>query len=101
MTEINENFWTKIEAEKTAIAGITQEAQSMLGEITYVQLPEIGKSVKAGEEIGVIESLKAIYPIISPIDGEIFQVNAILEKKPELINESPDDKGWIWKMKIA
>jgi glycine cleavage system H protein len=73
----------------------------MLGEITYVQLPEVGKSVKRGDEVGIIESLKAVYPLISPKDGEICEVNAALEKKPELINESPLDKGWIWKMKIS
>ncbi|MCL2844142.1 MAG: glycine cleavage system protein H [Chitinivibrionia bacterium] len=100
MSGINENFWTKIDGN-TATVGITNQAQSILGEITYVQLPEIGKSVKKEEEVGVVESLKAISPLISPIDGEICEVNAVLEKKPELINESPLDLGWIWKMKIA
>jgi glycine cleavage system H protein len=94
-----ENFWTKIDGEIAGI-GITEYAQSMLGEITFVELPEVGKFVKSGEEVGTIESLKAISPMISPLDGEIIGVNAILEKKPELINKSPLADGWIWKMKI-
>ena len=100
MSEIKQNFWTKIE-QNTATVGITEYAQQMLGEITYVQLPEVKKSVKTGDEVGIIESLKAISPLISPLDGEICEVNAILEKKPELINESPLNDGWIWKMKIV
>jgi glycine cleavage system H protein len=98
-TETNENFWTKIDGE-TATVGISDYTQKMLGEISFVQLPEIGKTVKAGEEIGIIESLKAISPLVCPLDGKISEVNAILEKKPEIINESPLEKGWIWKMKI-
>jgi glycine cleavage system H protein len=96
--ENSENFWTKTQ-ENIVVVGITDYAQNMLGEITYVQLPEISKVVKTGDEVGVIESLKAVTPLISPIDGEICEVNAVLEIKPELINESPQEKGWIWKMK--
>jgi glycine cleavage system H protein len=73
----------------------------MLGEITFVELPEVGKNVKSGDEIGSIESLKAISPLISPLNGQIIEVNAILEKKPELINKKPLTDGWIWKMKPA
>jgi glycine cleavage system H protein len=98
MTQTDENFWTQTK-DNTVTVGITDYAQNMLGEITYVQLPELGKLVKAGDEVGVIESLKAVTPLISPIDGEICEVNAVLEKKPEIINESPQKNGWIWKMK--
>jgi len=94
-----ENFWTKIDGE-IAIVGITEYAQGMLGEITFVELPEVGKIVKTGEEIGSIESLKAISPLLTPVDGEIVEVNAKLEKKPELINDKPLTDGWIWKVKI-
>lgn len=97
---MNENFWTKINGEIASV-GITEYAQEMLGEITFVELPEVGKNVKSGEEIGTIESLKAISPMISPIDGEIIEVNTILEKKPELINDKPLTDGWIWKMKVS
>jgi glycine cleavage system H protein len=96
----NENFWTKIEAE-IAWVGLSDHAQKMLGEISFVELPEIGKLVKKGEEVGTIEALKAISPLISPFDGEICEVNTILEKKPEIINSSPLDEGWIWKMKLT
>jgi len=98
--ENDENFWTETQNGIVTV-GITDYAQNMLGEITFVQLPEVKKIVKAGDEVGVIESLKAITPLISPIDGEICDVNAVLEKKPEIINESPQDCGWIWKMKPA
>ena len=100
-----ENFWTKIDdstastgSATTVICGITEYAQNMMGEITFVELPEVGKIVKAGEQIGTIESLKAISPIITPIDGEIIEVNTVLEKKPELLNDSPLTDGWIWRL---
>jgi glycine cleavage system H protein len=96
---MNENFWTRIDGE-IAVAGITEYAQSMLGEISFVELPEVGRNVRTGDEVGTIESLKAISPLISPLDGEIVEVNAVLEKKPELVNKSPLGEGWIWKMKV-
>ena len=103
-----ENFWTKIDASaastasagsatgEIAICGITEYAQGMMGEVSFVELPEVGKKVKAGEQIGIIESLKAVSPIITPIDGEIIEVNALLEKKPETLTAD----CWIWKMKV-
>jgi glycine cleavage system H protein len=99
-TEIDENFWVKI-TDEIAVVGITEYAQSMLGEISFVELPEVKKFVKRGDEIGTIESLKAISPLISPLDGEICEVNAVLEKTPEIINENPLGSGWIWKMKVT
>ena len=101
-----ENFWTKIDASTASagsatageivICGITEYAQGMMGEVSFVELPEVGKKVKAGEQIGIIESLKAVSPIITPIDGEIIEVNAVLEKKPETLTAD----CWIWKMKV-
>ena len=82
-----------------AVVGVTEHAQKELGDIVYVELPKPGKHVNAGEEISVLESTKAAADVYSPISGTILEVNEILSEKPELINQSPEANGWLFKIK--
>ncbi len=91
--------WVKIE-DGIATVGITDHAQDALGEIVYVELPELGDSFEAGEEVSNIESVKAASPIMSPASGEICEVNEELDGSPELVNEDPYT-AYIYKMKDA
>lgn len=86
---------------KTATVGVTDYAQKELGEIVYVELPEIGKNVKAGQEAAVLESTKAASDVYSPISGKILEVNSSLVSNSHLINESPTEKGWIFKIEVS
>lgn len=81
--------------------GVTNYAQEELGDIVYVELPEVGKSLKTGEEAAVLESTKAAADIYTPVSGEILEVNEPLIDAPELINDSPETKGWIFKIKLS
>ena len=80
------------------IVGITQFAQKELGDVVYVELPEEGAQVEAGVAVAVLESTKAASDIYSPVSGKITAVNQLLKERPELINQSPEDKGWIFKI---
>ena len=80
--------------------GITDHAQDALGDIVFVELPAPGDAFDKGDDIGVVESIKAVSDIYSPISGEVVEVNEELEVAPELINESPYDRGWIVKIKL-
>ena len=81
--------------------GISKEACDKLGDIYLVDLPEVGKEVKKGDEVGVIESVKAAYDIYAPVSGKIIAINDLLGEKPELISEDPLDKGWIFKIELS
>ena len=83
-----------------ATVGITDFAQGQLSDLTFVELPEVGRRVSAGDEVAVLESVKAASDIYSPIAGKIVEVNDELEDKPELINQSPYENGWIFKIKF-
>jgi len=100
-----EHEWVKIEGDLARI-GITDYAQSKLGEVVYVELPEVGKKVKQTTEpkekemeLGAAESIKAVSAIYSPLTGEVVEVNEALRDKPELLNTSPYDEGWVCKLK--
>jgi len=93
-----EHEWIKVEGS-TGIVGITDYAQEELGDIAYIDLPEVGKEVKKNEKICDIESVKAVSEINSPVSGKIIEVNSELEDSPEKINESPYDT-WIVKIEI-
>lgn len=80
--------------------GVTEYAQKELGDIVYVELPTVGKSVKAGEEAVVLESTKAAADVYSPISGEILEVNNKLTEASELVNESAETDGWLFKIKL-
>jgi len=90
--------WINVEND-VGVVGITNHAQEQLGEIVYIELPEVGAIVEAGEEIVVLESTKAAADIYSPISGEIIAVNEALTASPELLNEDPEGAGWIYKIK--
>ena len=95
-----EHEWVKLEGD-TAIVGITDHAQESLGDIVFVDLPAVGKEVKAKEELCVIESVKAASDIYAPIDGEILEVNKTLEGDAAIINQDAENSGWIFKMKVS
>ena len=92
--------WIKI-VVGNAIVGITDHAQSELTDIVFVELPEVGKEVKKGEELCVVESVKSVSEIYSPISGKISKVNKALEETPETINKSPYDEGWLIEIEIS
>ena len=93
--------WLKLEGDGTATVGITDYAQSSLGDITYVQLPKVGAAFKAGEVFGVVESVKAASDLYAPVALTITGVNEALNSKPETLNSAPYDGGWMLKVKVA
>ncbi len=92
--------WAKVEANRARV-GITDYAQDQLTDVVFVELPPIGKVVKQGEEIGVVESVKAASEIYAPVSGRVVEVNKVLEDKPELVNQSPYGDGWIVVLEVA
>jgi glycine cleavage system H protein len=97
MRYTKEHEWVKIEGT-SATMGISHHAQEALGDITFVELPTVGKTLKAGDALGVVESVKAASDIYAPIGGTISAVNNDLDGSPELINQSAEGKGWICKL---
>ncbi len=93
--------WARDEGDGTITVGITDHAQDQLGDLVFVDLPDEGDSVEAGEDCAVVESVKAASDIYSPASGEIMAVNAALEDSPELVNESPYGDGWLFKVKMS
>ena len=92
--------WLRLDNDGLVTVGITHYAQDALGDVVYVQLPEV-KAYAQGEEVAVLESVNAASNIVMPLDGEIIEVNADLEGSPELVNESPLDKAWFFRMRLA
>jgi glycine cleavage system H protein len=93
--------WLNMEADGTATVGISDYAQASLGDITYVQLPKVGATLKAGETFGVVESVKAASDLYAPAAGTVLAVNTALDSAPETLNTSPYEKGWMLKLKLA
>lgn len=93
--------WLKVAADGTATVGITDYAQSSLGDITFVQLPKVGAVLKAGETFGVVESVKAASDIYAPVAGTVLSVNKALDANPEKLNQAPYTDAWIMKLKLA
>ena len=93
--------WVRIEDDGTATIGISDHAQEALGDVVFVELPELELELNVGEEAGVVESVKAASDVYAPISGTIIAVNTSLEDEPEVVNEAPHDKGWFFKMKPA
>ncbi len=91
--------WLKPAGDGTALVGITDYAQSSLGDITFVQLPKVGAIYQAGETFGVVESVKAASDLYAPVAGTVLAVNTALENAPETVNQSPYDDGWMLKFK--
>jgi len=92
--------WVRIDGEIATI-GITEFAQHELGDIVYVELPDVGKKVSAGEPCGSIEAVKAVEDINSPMSGKVEEKNSDLEDTPDLMNKSPYEDGWLYKIKIS
>ncbi|KAI4371207.1 hypothetical protein MLD38_019470 [Melastoma candidum] len=92
--------WAKAEG-KSAIIGITDHAQDHLGDVVYVELPEVGAAVTQGGSFGAVESVKATSDINSPVSGKVVEINEELNSSPGLVNSSPYDKGWIIKVEIS
>jgi len=91
--------WARIEDDGTVTVGISDYAQESLGDVVYVECPEVGSTVAAGEQAGVVESVKAASDIYSPLSGEVIAINEALEDTPETVNGSPYDDGWFFKVK--
>jgi len=91
--------WIKIEGD-VATVGITEFAQSELGDIVYVEVETVGESIEAGEVFGTVEAVKTVSDLFMPVSGEILEYNDELEGSPELVNESPYESGWMIKIKI-
>ncbi len=96
-----EHEWIRLDEEGVAIVGITDHAQELLGDMVYVELPEVSDSVAIGDETGVVESVKAASDIYAPISGKIVEVNEELADTPENVNSEPYESGWLYKMSIA
>lgn len=93
--------WVLDNGDGTVTIGITDHAQDLLGDVVYVELPEVGAEVTAKEQFSLVESVKAASDIYAPVNGEIIEVNEALDDAPELINESPFEGAWIAKVKLS
>jgi glycine cleavage system H protein len=93
--------WLKVAADGTALVGITDYAQSSLGDITFAQLPKVGAVLKAGEAFGVVESVKAASDVYAPVAGTVLEVNKSLDANPEKLNQAPYTDAWMMKLKLA
>ena len=99
MKYTEEHEWLRIDGD-LVIVGITEHASSQLGDVVFVELPEVGTMVAAGDEVAVIESVKAASDISAPLDGEIVEVNDAIVDEPGKVNEDPLGDAWFFKMKI-
>ncbi|CAG9425141.1 glycine cleavage system protein GcvH [Providencia sp. PROV188] len=96
-----EHEWLRDEGNGEFTVGITEHAQETLGDMVFVDLPDVGDVVSAGDDCAVVESVKAASDIYAPISGEIIAVNSALSDSPELVNESPYQEGWIFRIKMS
>ena len=97
---LDSHEWIKVD-DNTAIVGISDHAQNELGEVVFVELPAIGDEFVLGDEAAVVESVKAASEVYTPISGEVIEVNDTLEESPELVNTSPYEEGWFFKLKVS
>ena len=93
--------WLRLEVDGTITVGITDHAQDLLGDVVFVELPEVGRVVEQDEEVAVVESVKAASDVYAPIAGEVVEINEELVDNPELANEDPYGKAWFFKIKPA
>ena len=97
---LDSHEWIKLD-DNTVIVGISDHAQNELGEVVFVELPAIGDEFVSGDEAAVVESVKAASEVYTPISGEVIEVNDTLEENPELVNTSPYEEGWFFKLKVS
>ncbi len=95
-----EHEWVRVEGD-IAVVGITDYAQSELGDIVYVELPEVGTRVQKGDTVATVEAVKTAADVYSPVSGEVVEVNSALEEQAELVNKDPYGEGWIVKIKMS
>jgi glycine cleavage system H protein len=100
MKYTEDHEWLRVEGE-TVTVGITEHASEALGDVVFVELPDPGRAVTTGDEVCVIESVKAASDIRAPLDGEIVEINQEIVDNPALVNEDPLGKAWFFKMKVA
>ncbi|MDY6890022.1 MAG: glycine cleavage system protein GcvH [Pseudomonadota bacterium] len=93
--------WVRDEGDGTVTVGITDHAQDLLGDVVFVELPDVGDEVAAGDDAGVVESVKAASDLYAPLSGEVVEINDALEDAPELVNSDPYGDGWFLKLKLA
>ena len=93
--------WIRLIDDNVVVVGISDHAQDQLGDVVFVELPGIGDSVVSGDEAAVVESVKAASEVYSPFTWEVVEVNEALEDNPELVNSSPYDDGWFFKLKVS
>ena len=93
--------WIRLIDDNVVVVGISDHAQDQLGDVVFVELPGIGDSVMSGDEAAVVESVKAASEVYSPFTGEVVEVNEALEGNPELVNSSPYEDGWFFKLKVS
>jgi len=93
--------WLRADGDGVYTVGITEHAQELLGDMVFVELPEVGNTVSQGDDCAVAESVKAASDIYAPVSGEVVAVNDTLSDSPELVNSSPYEDGWMFKIKIA
>ena len=95
---LSSHEWARIESDGTITIGISDHAQDLLGEIVFVALTEVGQTLDAESDAAIVESVKAASDVYSPISGEVKEVNSLLEDQPEIINSSPYEDGWFYKI---
>ena len=95
---LSSHEWARIESDGTITIGISDHAQDLLGDIVFVELPEVGQTLDAESDAAIVESVKAAPDVYSPISGEVKEVNPLLEDQPEIINSSPYEDGWFYKI---
>lgn len=93
--------WARVEADGTITVGISAHAQDALGDVVFVELPEVGTLLAAGDEAGVVESVKAASDVYAPVTGEVIAVNELLEDSPETVNSDPYHDGWFYRLQPA
>ena len=95
---LSSHEWARVESDGTITVGISDHAQDLLGDIVFIELPEVGQSVDAENDTAIVESVKAASDIYSSLSGEVIEVNSLLEDQPEIINSSPYEDGWFFKL---
>lgn len=93
--------WLRMEQGNTALVGITDYAQAQLGDIVFVDLPSVGETLAAGDTFGCIEAVKTVADLYLPVGGKVLEANPAIENQPQLVNQSPQDKGWIVRIEVA
>jgi glycine cleavage system H protein len=95
-----EHEWIRVDGDVATI-GITQHAAEQLGDLVFVELPDVGKTVAPGDEAAVVESVKAASEVYAPVSGEVVEVNSVLADEPGKVNEAPEGDGWFMKLKLS